>query len=421
MTLKKVVSISHDDVFETSGEKDGNLSNKCSVKLGDTAIEGKKVALCPAGYFCPEGTLADPNDTSFTKDILVASKENTLAEVKEQKQLSQLPQVAEFGVVNYSFQPLLADQEEKQERTQLECPRGWYCLKGTYGRRWDLSCQKDPFKCAISEGVQYDVQTEGSNAIEHPEICPPGYFCPRNTKLDPRTLRDAKSEEHKKYLCPKGYYCPKGTQSDPKDNSVAYKCDINTKNSKNTDITDPNHEYDETKCVNKSERLHRAVKCPPGYYCPEGTAVDPRLKNNSPFWNAKLDPNSTDQSYNLNQQSLISKTMDIVLSTGTSASVVSETYDSLKCQNGYFCPPGSVDEYGRQANENKEENKRKCPAGYYCPMGTAGNDNLLKGALRDTQIDLHTHGNAYICPKGYFCEEATLASDSSCDNTRLLW
>ena len=174
------------------------------------------------------------------------------------------------------------------------------------------------------------------------------------------------------------YYCPKGTQADPSNNSVAYKCDINTKNSKNSDITDPNHEYNETKCVDKINRLHRAVKCPPGYYCPEGTAVDPRLKDNSAFWNAKLDPNSTDPNNNLNQQSLISKTMDIVLSTGTSADELTETYNSLKCANGFYCPPGSKDEFGRLPGEKTYI--RKCPAGYYCPMGTEGEDDRSKGA-----------------------------------------
>ncbi|XP_062603182.1 uncharacterized protein LOC134264959 [Saccostrea cucullata] len=341
----------------------GKIAGNCSAGylcVGGQDRPDPPDALCPYGYYCPEGTTSPqscPPQSFIDKTGAMSAGE-----------CGSCPggRLCPGGP------------------TSIPCYAGSYCLEGDAG---------NPYPCPV---LTYN-DMEGANSSASCLPCPGGYMCPV-ANLTTYTL----------YPCPVGMYCPNAT-------SIAYECPVGTYRDTQSAASiddchlcpagfkcpDANMTYSGIQCQtgnycpegSHNETICQAgyycnrsmsqVPCPYGYYCPEGSATPIRCPQG--HYCGKLDDcNMTDAG----------------------------AIEPVKCPLGYKeydgspratfndtcepCPPGT---FGADPNRAVCET---CRAGTVC-MALATSDQPVANDSSLAWAFGFNSTNSYICPQGYYC------------------
>lgn len=210
----------------------------------------------------------------------------------------------------------------------------------------------------------------------HGGQCQPGYYCPVNSaKMEP---------------CSGGSFCATAGLSRPTGNCTAgHYCTLSAN-------------------VSTPDDGLTGGMCPPGYYCPAGSAV----------------PVPCETGYYLDSPGATSKGSCIQCPLGKYCNGTGLDSPTANCSSGYYCPGGQF--------SNTPVNY-SCPAGHYClegdgkprpcPSGTYQN---LQQKSSCKQCPTRTYCNAAhgpvvnynpnVCPEGYYCPAGTkFAEEYPCE------
>ena len=174
----------------TYGETDGLTSNVCS-------------GLCPAGYFCPEGSVSPTPCGNSSQYCPEGSS-----------QPRPIPS-GYFGI----------GKDRNLHFDIIICPKGTYCMDGfkhvcqpgSYGDTVGLSTES----CSAPCPAGYYCPTGSSDARAHPCSSSPEFYCPEGSSRELRGKYGYYSIDYhhkdgagygEQELCPKGSYCVDGVR-----------------------------------------------------------------------------------------------------------------------------------------------------------------------------------------------------------------
>ncbi|EDO39339.1 predicted protein, partial [Nematostella vectensis] len=293
----------------------------------------------------------------------------------------------------------------------LACPAGYYCRGGVDGST-PFECPKGHY-CPESTGVSqpqcppgtYNPQTklrkeqdcwpckggkycEGHGAKEFPSSnsgdCAAGFYCVQGVN----TPRPSTNFSGIGGVCPPGAYCPLGT-AEP----------IGCPNGTFSNVSQLESAGDCTLCSDgmyceQSNLTSPTGPCAPGFYCKRGSnTARPSTTTSSggPCTAGHFCPEGT--------------SVPKPCRAGTYNPKFGEA-ECFSCMEGYYCPEGSTD-----------YSTTPCPEGHYCPNGTRTRTEFPcpKGYFNN-----RTHGQSQAdclpCPGGSFCDVAGLSGPTGlCD------
>lgn len=309
---------------------------------------GSTADLCPAGYYCIEGTDAPtpcPEGTYSPTEGL--HSENECLNCTGGYFCNQTGLTSVTGKCNSGYYCT----ERAHLPTQELCPMGSYCPIGSV---YPTSCLNGTFSNAT--GLQSQVQctdcTEGYycngvGLVTPSGLCKRGYYCPTGSEVETQII------------CPIGRHCPEGSAK-PKacspgsytDYQGAFVC---------TQCPEGYYCIPELVIVGNLGSVKQ--DCPEGFYCPNGTHYNwqpcPRgTFSNSPRLRNAQECSPCDPGYYCGGTNL--------------------TQPTAKCSPGYYCVSGIDRPNPRMLNDS------------HCPEGTA---HPMIG---------------HICPAGHFCTEGSI-------------
>lgn len=293
-------------------------------------------ALCEAGYYCAEGAASPTPTDGVTGDVCPPG-----AYCPEG---SASPRLCPPG----TYYPTTSNRGNETSIYHedplpcLACPPGRACTQAGLVEP-DADCEAG-FFCRSTSRSTTPVCLKNSPSGECLfGVCPEGHFCPPRT-VEPIPCMNGTFMNHtgaeECYDCPRGFFC---------------------------DPSDPRHYFD----------------CPVGHYCPARTdATIPKCPAGR--FGARTLLGAVDEC--------------TVCPGGSYCSTAGLAEPDGQCQAGYYCPPGSRDQFGMTADSVEHE----CPAGSYCPQNSTvplpcppGTYNPITG-LTDVSECLP-------CDNGYFC------------------
>ena len=177
--------------------------------------------------------------------------------------------------------------------------------------------------------------------------CEPGYACPVGTS----------QPNASNHICALGMYCSDG--------AMELKCPAGT-------FGNASGLIDISECS----------LCPPGFYCPEGTAGYPRTELQCPMGHYCPSGTATQFEHPCPD------------GTYTTKFGLERSDQCLMCKAGRYCNGG--DGIGGQV----------CPSGHYCPE-SSGNPIPCPNATYTEATGSEDLSYCKLCPAGYFCPEGT--------------
>ena len=308
---------------------------------------GAIIALCPAGYTCPEGTGADP-----TGDASRECPQGYFCPLGSAEEIPCKP-------------GYICDGTGNTDLTMLDCPVGYYCKGGTTSAT-KLGCEAGYF-CPINSHMQvpceigfYNDQTlsvDSSACLP----CPAGASC---------STRGQATPSYASFSCEAGYYCESDLDKDPC--PAGYYCPINSA----TPTVCPKGYY--------TPDTHQSVCtiCPAGFYCGDDVLQD--------FATASADASA------ILADSAIPCMAGQYCPRG-SYLVTATQLAGVKCSVGTYNPYEGAENVGDCIN---------CPEGKTClTTGIADVADDLPDCTAGTYCpNAATSKNAIQCPKGAYCE-----------------
>eukprot|EP00929_Paragymnodinium_shiwhaense_P093182 TRINITY_DN5330_c0_g2_i1.p1 TRINITY_DN5330_c0_g2~~TRINITY_DN5330_c0_g2_i1.p1 ORF type:complete len:6836 (+),score=1501.21 TRINITY_DN5330_c0_g2_i1:1561-20508(+) len=425
-----------------------------------TIPEGVTTIPCPAGYFCPPGTMAQQNDDG-TYTIANAIKCSTPGVV------------CAAGSMNaYSFDIVPAPGEyiNADMSGTIPCPPGYACPGGP-GSQMPEICP--PGQYQITSGAPTCATCTAGTICsgfgsDAPALCPAGrvcafpgrdsptYVCPAGSFCVPGTLtlNTQSGMPNSPVLCPSGTYCiPGTTTSEVNDTSPISArncvegtfCGANTTTAGGSDNcpprwycprgvrypqpAPPGHYVSESGTIFPSKcepgsyaarwLMDRCEPCPPGTECPLDGTVVPTLCRPGTYREATR----ADQAFSDN-------VMCSPCPQGTWAAEggLTSILDCKNCDERYVCPIEGITRFATienrcnssnpAANEICYENSQAwdCPQGYGCGIATASftqYDIFCEPGfwckVRTTPREIRN----LLCPAGHYCKLATGESGGS--------
>ena len=353
-----------------------NVTGDCEAGYYcDSGATHPRWKYCPAGFFCPNGS-ADP----------IACPTGTFSPDEKQTEESDCrPCLGGF----------YCNSEGQSNVTGL-CSPGFYCPAESVARQpAGRECSVGmycPEGSAVEQSCLAGTFTNRSQQHEC-EVCPRGYYC---LPVQPHNASSAYQ------LCPRGYYCEEGTGLDWR------PCPAGTY----SDVFGLFAEWECTDC-DGGEACERVgltsptSKCSSGYYCVSG--VDrPNPTPSSEF------ENSTDICPSLGEHSGIGGECPpghyCPVGSAYPLSCPAGTYNSLirqancsQCPQGYYCPENSTDYIDKP-----------CPVGHYCLESTEYSTQYPcpKGTFNPSVRQVNDSG-CVPCSPGKFCSQEGLKEPSS--------
>lgn len=332
---------------------------------------------CSPGYYCPSGN-SRPNQTEYACPAGTYTNFKNLTAVE---QCSKCPK---------SFScPIGTGGVQKPPRA---CAAGHYCPEGTQAaNQFPCSAGSYTNKTNLDNQNQCEICPRGWFCLQGSTtptgICFVGHWCPQGTPLGNANPCHAGSYSNKTGNerweqcedCPPGHYCPKGS-------ALPTPC--------------PTGSFNE---LPNGQNLTACTPCTAGYYCPGEANVNPIEcgKGNYTDKGASSCLKCREGRY-CNQDATSWNTM----------------WNSLICPPGLYCPEG----LGRAPDlpSNKCPKGRYCPGGDInpcpvpCPNGTFSDEEGLKqvsqcesctpGYYCETEGLIKPTGE---CPGGYYCPKGT--------------
>ncbi|KAL0973027.1 hypothetical protein UPYG_G00197910 [Umbra pygmaea] len=350
---------------------------------------------CPVGHYCPTGTIhPQPCPVGTFSNLTKLVSQNSCETCSPGFYCDKSGLTAPAGECwegFYCWHGAVVPNNPIRDSTGGPCPPGYYCPKGS----------ASPKACPQGT-VNVD---EGQSSCSP---CPQGYYCPGN------------SSNYETNECPVGHYCPTGTSSRDQ-----YPCPAGTTNP-NTGMEGPEEclpcqpgffcgspglSAVSGPCSAGYLCLSGAVsptpedgvtggQCPPGHFCPEGTAALPcpvgfysNTTRNTRLSDCLLCPAGfVCTTRGLSHPSHLCPAGSYCPHRHNSSLPASVT-----CTAGYMCPPGSANAIpcvpGTYQDQTGQAECPKCPAGFYCAGSTAGQ-------VTGTQ-------SPAPCPKGHYCPPGT--------------
>jgi len=249
--------------------------------------------VCPAGHYCPEG-IANIAEGRCPRGTF--SNHTGFSSIAQCHACSAGMYCGDVGLTKPSG----------------PCNGGAYCTAGA-ANQIASTCDIRTIECDTSDCENLTPRTPG----ECGGSCPAGSYCPEGSTTPT--------------LCPAGHYCDQGGLTD-----ISGPCEAGY--------------Y----CEGYGNTNSRAVECPVGDYCTEGSASPTQCPKGS--------------------------------SSDTAG--VKSLADCTKCPAGFFCPAAGGGACSGDDVNQCLGSQEPCPEGYYCPAGSwRGTDS------------------ANMCPRGHYCLE----------------
>ena len=346
----------------------------CTPFDDDNATTGHLV--CPAGYYCPEGTGHD------LRPCPIGSYSNIT------------------GLSNV--------------RECIDCDAGMYC--DSVGLTAPTGPCNAGFYCTIGNSVPNPQNLtecnnqEGSglgSGMELGGVCPPGSYCPQNSSqpLPCPPGRFAINEQQSSCdLCPEGYYCEQGTSD-----YTMYSCPLGHYCVEGSVTPEP--------CplgtVLNRERGNNVTSCQPclpGYFCDVAGLSQPTDECAAGWYCTMGAVNATPSPPNGDVCPIAhycpqGSSFPLNCTAGWACTTTALAMPDSICASGYYCP-----------SEATSSQEIICPAGYYCSEGSAiptpcdvGFYLPAEGAINASQC--------LDCPEGMFCNSSGLDQPTGvCDS-----
>ncbi|KAF7241231.1 Signal peptide, CUB and EGF-like domain-containing protein 3 [Varanus komodoensis] len=268
-----------------------------------------------------------------------------------------------------------------------DCLPGYYCLLGTKTAR-QFPCPEGTFSNQTALSSQEECwPCPGGKFCANPGLvspsgpCSPGHYCTLKARVPNPVLDETGG------VCPAGHFCPLGSSS-PSPCPSGTLLPQPGMMSRNACLPCPRGSFCQGEglavvsgmcqaghyCDMLSSRPDQKL-CPPGFYCPKGTAspvpcAAGSINPHSGKWNAtgcKLCP------------------------AGYFCSRPGKTAPEGPCSAGYYCPPGQT---------SATPSSHRCPHGFYCPEGSVIPVACQKGTYQSDE----GKESCDPCPAGFFCE-----------------
>ncbi|KAL7831753.1 hypothetical protein AOLI_G00293010 [Acnodon oligacanthus] len=317
-----------------------------------TPVNFRSGDVCPAGYYCPEGTRHPrqyPCPLGTWSNIVGAQNLSACWPCPAGLFCNNTGLIQPTGVCAAGFYCVSGAKTSIPEDgvTGNRCPAGYFCPQG----------------CTSPQPCPDGTYSNSTGAAECSD-CPPGWLC---------------LEGEEAQLCPEGHYClggtvedilpcPPGTYSPKAGQSQVEQCSLCSAgiNFKNPD-------------GNFSTGVGGA--CPIGHYCPEGTSLP-----------LPCPPGTFSNSLYITELSGCSS-----CPAGLFCGSMGLSRPSGPCQEGFYCPSGATSSTGSGTEGGL------CPQAHYCASGSARPLPCPAG----TYANLTGQIKCSLCPAGYYCPEST--------------
>ncbi|CAM9092103.1 unnamed protein product, partial [Ectocarpus fasciculatus] len=276
------------------------------------------VVLCPAGYFCLDGTLTlDPSDPTPNRPLPCTFGEFCLGGVKFDSKVEWIPK-----------QPWGSTAPQG-------CSEGTYCQTASYESSGSGLCFRGHY---CPPNVDFPIQTPIGNFASGlgsvaPTLCFPGTYAPLKAQVNCLPCPAGHSCTSYGTYIPS--ICPVGTYRSLVDSVTCRLCVTGTY-SFDIGVTD----------------ISLCLPCPPGRICGIQGMFSMSLGTDCPA--GFVCGFGTDR-----QRQFLHKSRGGYHTTPKT--IPEELYDSI-CSPGYYCPAGTTTSLALRA---------KCAVGYYCPAGTS--------------------------------------------------
>ncbi|KAG9482440.1 hypothetical protein GDO78_011238 [Eleutherodactylus coqui] len=384
---------------------EGEAADKIPQKTTRFPLNGP----CPAGHYCPEGTLSPkPCPVGTLKNATGGSSTDSCVPCYAGYFCASVGLTSPTGLCSAGF--FCPGNFTSTSPTAFLCPKGHFC---TAGSSHPLPCPTGQYQpntgshsCTPCQPGFYCQEAVAG----HPQPCPPYSYCPAGTlyplpcpngtytSMEMSGLR----EKGECLPCPPGHYCRGGKLQGPcaaghfcLSGSSEYTPYV--QNFSRSSLTEcswgqmcfycQEGTVSPTPCPTNTVRSspggrHRddCVACPRGYWCKEGNPVL-----------VLCPPGHYCSGENRNNSGHTAEPQECPVHTYRALAGAERAADCQSCPPGYFCKlPGTVmyEDY-------------PCPPGYWCP-GTSDPLACPAGTLR-TEPGAASIQDCEICPDGYYC------------------
>ncbi|XP_077985305.1 uncharacterized protein LOC144439945 [Glandiceps talaboti] len=351
----------------------------------DAPVTDYSIYQCTIGYYCPNGTEYEtqygcPNGTYGTANLLERADQCDPCPEGKFCRGTGLDAVSGDCEAGYWCKGGASSPVPIDGVTGEECPEGHFCVAGTtapddcplgtWSDSTGLEAQSD---CQDCPGGYY---CNGTGLTQPSGPCEPGYYCSGAAVTATPNDNNATGAP-----CTAGHHCPEGTANPV---PCAHGTYMLTTHADECEICPAAH-Y----CVTGYD----PERCPPGYYCPEGTG-----------WVWQSCPPGTFS----NKDGLANETECQTCSAGMYCAHPNATSPTGPCDAGFYCVEGSD-------TQTPETNFRGtagvCPGGYYCPTGTSTPDPCPRGTFSNI-TKLANESECTDCLYGQYCGDVGLMAPS---------
>eukprot|EP01022_Parablepharisma_sp_SALTPOND_P014589 TRINITY_DN199_c1_g1_i1.p1 TRINITY_DN199_c1_g1~~TRINITY_DN199_c1_g1_i1.p1 ORF type:complete len:4309 (-),score=431.50 TRINITY_DN199_c1_g1_i1:34-12960(-) len=398
----------------------------------------KQCQECPAGFYCPEGSVAPvPCIAGYYceahSSVPTKCPDGTYSNVQGLQNVDQCRPCpageychdgARKGTCDAGYYCISGAKIPNDP--DMLCPPGAYCLTGStrpticpVGKVRLLPGGTSESDCTSCSVGYYCIP--GSPT---PMPCPKGHYCPIQTPIPiPCPRGTYQSQELKTSIndcvpCPPGYYCA--------EEGLAYLEAVKCPPGHFCNVSSalphpcpPGTYLDES----GGYKVGHCKKCPEGFSCDEGTITPNICKEGTYCPEGSVISVDCPAKYFCRYAMLNGRTIPKRQPCPGAYYCPLNTIDPIKCENGYYCPPMSdapipcpsgttgtnnifnddittgctVCQPGTYSSSSGGTSKcLPCAAGYVCLLGATTATPV------DKQID-----KGYECPKGYYCPEGT--------------
>jgi len=259
-----------------------------------------------------------------------------------------------------------------------QCPAGHYCEEGaTKG----IPCPMGTFRPVTLGRSAGDCLAcppgkvcNKTGLTSFSGYCGAGYYCGGNASSPQPVESDTNG------ICTLGHYCPPDT-------AAPLKCPAGTyapTQGLGACLTCPKGSYCGLETITPNA-------CPRGFYCNNGTSY---------MYETPCPKGSFG---NITGMDGIEKCYQCT--GGKYCDTLGAQQPTGECQQGYYCPPGSQDKYGKTANAVNHI----CPAGSFCPSGSAQPTHCPPGKWSNSSMDVDG-SKCRSCTKGHYCGSSGLGA-----------